>query len=325
MAVSDPANILNQFFPAELLNFDVAPPGTEIGPLHAIFTVGGQVVAQFTHDQLLLQANVAISGATGLYLDLHGIAYSVVRLPGETDAPYRVRILAALTSGRCTGPAIASAVIAYYGSTLPLDDQPNVTVWDIQSQPALAAMFDIVRCQFVVDISYELSPALVFWAGYSYAGRTTYAWDGSGYSNIGPIANDPNLMAVVQAYKAAAYQPIYRIYSIFGTSARAAMQYGAGASIVAHHVKDFAAGARVINATGMGFQAGAYIAGSPVLPFGAGAIIKTSDYVEFAAGAKILALTDITTDDTTGPYAGDDITTDDTSGPYAGLLIATDS
>jgi hypothetical protein len=200
--------MLTRFFPNAMLNFDVPPPGAEIGPLHAVFTEAGKALMRFSHDLLLLHEQVCVTYASGSYLDAHGLGYGVLRLPNELDPPFRVRILEAMRTGKLTLDAIATAVRNYYASTRGTAAQPTVTTYDLQSNPALAAQYGLVRLQFVISIDFPIDASLVFFAGRSYAGRNSYVIDPNAVSIV---ETDAGLIAVVTRTKAAGTQPIYQI------------------------------------------------------------------------------------------------------------------
>jgi hypothetical protein len=297
-----PAELVQQFFPGELLNFDTEATG----PIESVFAATGEALAKFTNDNLLLQAQVAVQQASGMYLDLHGIAYDTLRFPGELDDPYRARILQALTSGRLTIPALQAAVVNYYASAYTT--QPTILVWDLQSRPDLAAAYGIVRCQFVIDITFEVSPANFFFAGRSYANRNTFSSDGSFGSGGGFSASpDPNLTAIVQRYKAAAYQPVFRITRKFGNITIGAITIGAAGAIAATHSLQLNAEARIIAAHTLTLPAAATVIATGALTLYAAAEILEEDVTLIADGGASAGFTLIADG---GTNAGDTLTTD---------------
>jgi hypothetical protein len=200
-----------------MLNFDLAPAGMPIGPLHAIFRGAGQALGNFQADALLLQAQLSVQQAAGPYLDRHGLFYSVARKAGEPDEPYRARILLAIHRGKLTLAAIQSVVTLYYltASAYPT----TVTDYDLQSQPALAAALvypdpvtgapttGIKKLDFVIAVVFEIPASLAFFAGRSYAGRNSYLISADPYVTNTPA--DPNLVAEVRRTKAGGTHPIY--------------------------------------------------------------------------------------------------------------------
>lgn len=215
MPLGDPADIIRSAFGEDVLNFDAPPPGMTIGPLHAIFQQAGLSVMKFQADTLMLEAEIAVQNASGPNLDAHGVLYGVARLPGDTEETFRARILAALHSGRITCPAIAAAVQAYENSQNP-GAQAIVTVWDPQTQPALAAQYGIVVCQFVIDIDFGIPASKAWFMGRSYMGRNAYVIDTS--STFLTVPTDAGLVALVLRYKGATFQPVWhtRNYIIAG-------------------------------------------------------------------------------------------------------------
>jgi len=213
--IRDPAETLLAFFPRELLNFDTPPIGMTIGPLHAIFSQAGQMIANFQADALLGQTQLSVQYAAGPYLDEHAVFYGTTRLVGETDDALRARLLLIINAGKLTIPAIAAAVTLYYATAL----RPHlVTVYDRQSNPTAAAAVVYVDptgatvnglqpLDFVIDIHIEIPASLVFFAGRSYAGRNSYVVSLAPYITMNP--GDPRLVAEVLRVKAGGTNPIY--------------------------------------------------------------------------------------------------------------------
>jgi hypothetical protein len=210
MSLGDPADIIRSAFGDEVLNFDAPPPGMVIGPLHALFQQAGLSVMKFQADSLMLEAEVSVQNASGPYLDAHGVLYGVARLPGDTEETFRTRILAALHSGRITCPAIRAAVQAYEDSQNP-GAQAIVTVWDLQTQPELAAMFGIVVCQFVIDIDFGIPASKAWFMGRSFMGRNTFVIDTS--SVFLTVPTDAGLVALVLRSKGATFQPVWHTHN----------------------------------------------------------------------------------------------------------------
>ncbi len=219
--MSDPADILTDYFPQDPYNFDVVPmeyAATGIGPYKAVITALATQITAYITAVNAFKIQTTIQSATGIYLDAHGVLYGVQRLTGEPDAAYRVRILEALTTGKLTILAIQNAVQKYLNSLASIDGGTPATayVYDLLSDPTTcaadaAAGNPIVILQFVVEVSYGVDEDGVFFLDYSYLDYTTYLWAaGTSYATGGI---DPNLEAVVTAIKAAGTQPVYKTVS----------------------------------------------------------------------------------------------------------------
>jgi hypothetical protein len=57
-----------------------------------------------------MKINTILSSSTGEWLDLWGNRFGITRLAGETDATYRLRVMASVTNLKGTIPALISAV-----------------------------------------------------------------------------------------------------------------------------------------------------------------------------------------------------------------------
>jgi hypothetical protein len=219
----DPVELIAQLFPRTMLNLAPPPPGQEPGPLRALFTIASTILKQFIADSLLAKAQLSVQQAGGPYLDKHGVFYGVTRLPAEVgnDEPYRARILAAITAGRLTIPAIQSAVQAYYNSFTPAQGSavPVVAVYDLQSNPAQCAadgtytdrggtVTPIVVLDFVIDLLYNVSADDAFFCDYAYCDYN-YLLDNGAV--LEAQISDPLLQILVTQFKAAGTNPVYRI------------------------------------------------------------------------------------------------------------------
>jgi hypothetical protein len=166
----------------------------------------------------------------------------VLRYPGESDAIYLTRILS-LFGPRCTIPAIQQVVQQFYVATAlqtqqelqqnlaadivgaadisggadvyiaptPIDELiPDVTVWDAQSNPALAQTYDICPPQFVVQIAFDNSQG--WFLDYSFLDFDTFLTNG-GALVVSDAAPDPRLGALVSLVKACGTKPMYGVTS----------------------------------------------------------------------------------------------------------------
>lgn len=217
----DDADLILGLFPRDLLNFTEPPPGQSIGPLHAIFKVGGQIVKRFYSDELLLKAQLSVQNAAGKYLDLHGYFYGVLRLPNEQDDPYRARILDAITAGKLTLFAIKTAVQNYYAS---IGASVTVDTYDLQSDPArCAAIGDyvdewggvgpIVIFDFVIDLNFALPADDFFFLDWGYLDENAYLFDAN--VDVTCASFDNGLTMTVRRTKAADTHPVYRLSVTF--------------------------------------------------------------------------------------------------------------
>jgi hypothetical protein len=221
--VNDPAELLGQLFPRAMLNLDSPPPGMAVGPMKAIFTAVGNVVKHYSADMLLLKAQMSVQLAAGPYLDLHGVLYSVPRIPNEDDDPYRARILQAVNVGRLTLIAIQHVVQNYLTSiAAPGTTPPTVTTYDLQSDPAQCAAdgtyvdeggttTPIVILDFVIDINYQISADDAFFLDWSYLDQNAYLESEAAVLETDP--GDPNLVSVVRRNKATGTHPVYRVHA----------------------------------------------------------------------------------------------------------------
>lgn len=209
--LSDPSTIITQFYPEAPLDFDSAPTTLNTRPLKALFAILGQRLAQYNSDVLLMQSQMSVQTAAGKYLDLHGAFYGIPRMTKPTyelDDPYRQRILNG--TRKLTIPAIQAVVVAYYQSTRPANAQPIVNVYDIQSNPTLAAANSLVMYQFMIDVAFPVLASTAFIAGRAFLGRHDYLVNPDGISNQ---PSDAALAAIVRATKAANTQPVWRTHS----------------------------------------------------------------------------------------------------------------
>lgn len=167
----------------------------------------------------------------------------LLRYPYESDSIYLSRILTAF-GPRCTLSAIQTIVQQYYVATTlataaaqtndisfdatgsfdtrggfdvlasgpnPSSLVPVVTVWDSQSNPALASTYSIVPTQFVIQIAFS-GAAAVWWLDHSHLDFETFLASGN---NITTTTTPPNAQvgALVSLVKAAGAQPLYQVYS----------------------------------------------------------------------------------------------------------------
>lgn len=213
--LDDPSVTITQFFPSEPFNFEIPPPNTTIGPLKAIFNVIGQRQEQYVADVLLLQSQMIVQTAAGKYLDLHGACYGIPRMtiPSyELDDPYRARILNG--TYKLTIPAIQAVVVAYYKAIRPVNKQPRVYVYDLQSDPIKSAAIGLKMFGFVIDVAFPVSAKHAFFTNRSFTNRHDFL--------INPEAvltqpSDEFIAAQVRNTKAANTKPIWRIHSFIVT------------------------------------------------------------------------------------------------------------
>jgi hypothetical protein len=218
MSVYDQTTVFDDAFPEAPYNFDTPPPQYAVGPIKAILVSVSNRIEQLLADYAALQVQLSVQNATGTYLDAHGVLYGVPRLAGELDVPYRARILAAITRGRLTIPALEAALNAYLASTAVAGgNEISGFVYDLQSDPGACATdagrgHPILMFQFVVEISYAVKESDVFFLNYSYltvdeADPLCLVSSSVSYA-LAPT--DPALGATITVTKAANTQPVYK-------------------------------------------------------------------------------------------------------------------
>lgn len=219
---NDPAELLAQLFPQEMVNIDAAPPSEDIGALHAIYQISGIIILQYLSDVLQTQQQISMQEAGGPYLDQHGVMYGLQRLPQEigNDPTFRSRLQAAINAGQLTIPAIQSAIQSRYASLYPNGGAPTVTVYDLQSNPTQCAAdgtyvdeggttTPIVILDFVVDLNWTVHSSDGFFL--DQAAYTDYSYLTPFQPSLGVISSDPGLQLLVQRMKEAGTHPVYRV------------------------------------------------------------------------------------------------------------------
>lgn len=206
-------------YPQVPYNFQAPPPIYAVGPIRAILLSVSNAVAALLTAMATAQAGMTVQQATGIYLDAQGVLYGVARLSGELDPQYAARILAALTAGKLTIPAIQAVVSTYFASqNSQTANPPTAYVYDLQSRPDLCAIDaangnPIQIFQFVIEIEDQIPYSDSWFLDYN-----SYLTNGSGdpltlppntvtYSLVPPSSD---LAAVVAGVKAADTQPVYK-------------------------------------------------------------------------------------------------------------------
>jgi hypothetical protein len=126
----------------------------------------------------------------------------------EGDNHYRARIIVALITPNCTLNAIQSKVQAYIDGN-PAAQQGTVIVFDLQSNPTLAAQVGIVDGdgKFCVLLPSTTNHALAFFVNRSYLNRNSYLI-ALGEASVATDV-DPNIIDIVNRTKVGGYRPIY--------------------------------------------------------------------------------------------------------------------
>jgi hypothetical protein len=202
---------LGQYFQKRPYNFDVPPPGYEIGPLTAVKDQAENAINDMEGQAANLLQQLSVQTATGVYLNAHGVLYGVIRFSGEADTPFRARILAVLKTGKCTLAAIQAAVVNYYASVLPPSSpQPVIYVFDLRSDPVRAEADGLQILDFEINIAFEYLADDYFFLDYSYLDYNTYL-----ASETGSIDPSDPLALVLQNVKAAGTHPVYVVTIIY--------------------------------------------------------------------------------------------------------------
>jgi hypothetical protein len=220
--MSQPEDLLTQFYPKDSYNFDKPPPQYVLGPITSILREVASKFQQLTTDITMVQGMASVQNATGVYLDAHGVLYGVLRLPGEPDSAFRTRILAALTAGKLTLDAIEDVVSNYYISiSSNPSNAPTAYVYDLQSDPTTCAVdatagHPIVINEFVVQITSHVNEDEIFFEDYwAWLGYTTYLFDTATIYNG---AQPQPLAALVGQTKAAGTAPVWKNTPIVDTT-----------------------------------------------------------------------------------------------------------
>jgi hypothetical protein len=124
------------------------------------------------------------------------------------DSHYRARIVVALITPNCTLNAIQSKVQSYIDGN-PSAQQGTVLVFDLQSNPTLAAQVGIVDGdgKFCILLPSTTNHNFAFFVNRSYLDRNSFLIalnEASVATNV-----DPNIIAIVNRAKMGGYRPVY--------------------------------------------------------------------------------------------------------------------
>lgn len=197
-------------------------------------------------DYTILQTRILT--ATGLNLENISFDFfgdTLPRIPGESDASYASRIIAQISAPKATIAALDAAINFYFsniyippfssiyplfglsivgglstrGGLLPIDGMvqalPSATVWDRQSDPTDADIYNINPPQFVVDIDFPVRTGTGWFLKYTALTYNTYLFDDIDLEPYDP-SGDPGLVAVVNEVKAEGTIPVYLYHRSIG-------------------------------------------------------------------------------------------------------------
>lgn len=164
--------LLTQFFPSGPYNFESTAPNLQAQPLRALFTAveGAMLNAQAVIANLASQ--ITVQTATGVWLRNHAVLYGVTPNTGETDDELRVRVLAAINTKRITCPALQAYLQAWFNANYA--DPPTITVLDRQTNPTVAAEYNLQKCQFLVLVGWQLGIDDGWFLDFEYLNYTTF-------------------------------------------------------------------------------------------------------------------------------------------------------
>lgn len=205
--------LFSQSFPAKPYKIDVT---ANPGPIQSVLIAAEQAITNFQSAVTALQQQLCLATATGAYLRNIAPMYGIPAGANETDAQLRARCQAAITQKKLTCPAIAAFVLAWlqsHGGNPPT----SVEVFDLQTDPVKAAIFNLQPCQFVIYITFPETFEDSTWLANDGADSDP---DGAWYLNFcylgygGYQPPDELRREVLKQWKAAGYQPIW--YAIQG-------------------------------------------------------------------------------------------------------------
>jgi hypothetical protein len=198
-------------------------------------------------DYVVLQTRILT--ATGLNLENISNDFfgpNLPRIPGESDASYANRIIQQIEAPKATIAAIQAQVNFYFSNIyqVPFDTiyplfgldivgglstrggldnpdgivqaLPSAVIWDQQSDPADAAIYDITPPHFVVDIDFPVRTGTGWFLTYSALTYESYLFDTINLSPLPDDDVDPGLKAVVDDTKAEGCIPVYMYHRSIG-------------------------------------------------------------------------------------------------------------
>lgn len=217
------------------------------GLAQALFAALGWALGQLDSQEMQIIAAQRPQTAKGIALDswvYDFLGNYLLRYLDESDAIYYTRALAVLKPGRTTLAAISQIVTSFYVATaqqrlqqtidanlgfdtdfgafdsnLGAYDQlvaagglliPVISVWDTQSNLALAQQYGVYPGQFVVQIGFS-GAAAGWFLDYSGLDINAVLIDGA-FVSTSTTPPDPRLGALVNFIKGAGYLPLYQTY-----------------------------------------------------------------------------------------------------------------
>lgn len=215
------------------------------GGLHAVMR--GLLGPTASIDSLMQQVQGALRlfSCTGSLIDSWAADYLgsyIVRYDQESDASFMGRVVAALQMPKCTIAALQAIVTAFYAAiatetgeasyqNLTFDGQggydtwggydmsqgfapvvPSVSVWDRQSNPTLANLYDVNPNNddgsFVIQIAWSPPNEDAWYLDHGHVDYESYLIDIGSYT-LSDTAPDPRLGALVNFTKAGGTKPLY--------------------------------------------------------------------------------------------------------------------
>jgi hypothetical protein len=150
------------------------------------------------------------SGANLDNISLDYLGTTLPRLPGESDASFRVRLIEAIIGPKVTLAAMQAAVNLYFSVEFQTtySQRPTAYVFDRQSDPTNADIYNIEPPQFVIQVNYPIPAGKGWVLGQSNLGYATTLGIGP-YMAYDASVFDPGLVAVVNNTRAEGTKPVY--------------------------------------------------------------------------------------------------------------------
>jgi hypothetical protein len=214
------------------------------GVTWAVLTAGAALLGQLDFQTQVAISTMRLQSCVGSDIDSWVFDFFGGILPRyflETDTLYIARVIAILTSTKLTCQGIQQVVVAFYNSigwelsaayaqNITFDGQggydtqggydegqsysvaaPVVLVWDLMTQPALAAQFGIKEPRFVVMVGFDPPSASAWFLDHGYVDFDSYLVTQNNFT-VSLVAPDPRLAALVNLVKSAAFRPVYITY-----------------------------------------------------------------------------------------------------------------
>lgn len=214
------------------------------GVTWAVLTGGAGLLGQLDYQTQVAISTMRLQSCVGTDIDSWVFDFFGGQLPRyylESDALYIARVIAILTSEKCTCAGIQQVVDAFYNSigwelgaayaqNITYDGQggydsqggydegksysvatPTVLVWDLMTQPVLAAQFGIKEPRFVVMVGFDPPSANAWFLDHGYVDFDSYLVTQNNYT-VSLTAPDPRLAFLVTLVKSAAFRPVYITY-----------------------------------------------------------------------------------------------------------------